>query len=406
MLVGKMVRVRFSKNRVIPCFIDPRDEGWLEAADQLLGLFRSQEGITRNQLTQDILEMVGEDPSQLIYLGLAKLLEDRCEFEVVSGLKPEEIRNQVFSAATRHRVVNNNNPKVNSFDRNAVLQEVANRLAVTPEQLDAGLFADLKGEQRLKKYRDISPENLLHRYNLALVQSILLRSTQLTVVIHHESANRYRQLLRQAKFHRLICDIAATGPETFQLKLDGPLSLFSATQKYGMQLANFLPHLIHCRNFNLEADLFWGPTRKAKQFTLKSSDGLQSHLPDQASYLPLELRLFVELFRKRIPEWELEEEPSILSLGNSYWVPDFVLRHKLTNREVLFEVLGYWRKSSAEAHLQRLAMYAKEKYILAVSDQLHIDDVEITQLQAGIHRFKQMPLPDEIVRLATEALEL
>jgi hypothetical protein len=38
-----------------------------------------------------------------------------------------------------------------------------------------------------------------------------------------------------------------------------------------------------------------------------------------------------------------------------------------------------------------------------VSDQLHIDDGELEGLPAGVIRFRQMPLPDEVVRQA-EAL--
>jgi len=42
--------------------------------------------------------------------------------------------------------------------------------------------------------------------------------------------------------------------------------------------------------------------------------------------------------------------------------------------------------------------------VLAVSDQLHIDDTALEGLSAGIHRFRQMPLPDEVARLASEHL--
>jgi predicted nuclease of restriction endonuclease-like RecB superfamily len=70
---------------------------------------------------------------------------------------------------------------------------------------------------------------------------------------------------------------------------------------------------------------------------------------------------------------------------------------------VLLEVLGFWRKASAEKHLARLREYATEPFLLAVSDQLHIEDGELEGLPAGIVRFRQMPLPDEVVRQA-EAL--
>ena len=41
-----------------------------------------------------------------------------------------------------------------------------------------------------------------------------------------------------------------------------------------------------------------------------------------------------------------------------------------------------------------------------MSDQLHIEDAELENLPAGIHRFRNLPLPDEIARLGLEVLGL
>jgi predicted nuclease of restriction endonuclease-like RecB superfamily len=117
--------------------------------------------------------------------------------------------------------------------------------------------------------------------------------------------------------------------------------------------------------------------------------------------------MFVELFRKRVEGWQIEEESEVFVLGDGalFWVPDFRLIHTATERTVLLEVLGFWRRASAERHLQRLREHAREPFLLAVSDQLHIEDAELEGLPAGIHRFRQMPLPDEIARLAEEVLK-
>ena len=72
---------------------------------------------------------------------------------------------------------------------------------------------------------------------------------------------------------------------------------------------------------------------------------------------------------------------------------------------MLLEVLGFWRRGSAEQHLARLRREVREPFLLAVSDQLHIDDGDLEGLPAGIHRFRNMPLPDEVARLANELRE-
>jgi predicted nuclease of restriction endonuclease-like RecB superfamily len=285
-----------------------------------------------------------------------------------------------------------------------VLNRVAADLGTSAEAVEHGLFADLKSEQRLVSFKDTTAERLLQRYNVALAQAVLLRSTGVHVTVRHEPPQRYRQLLRLAKFHRLICEIEKTGPDSYQLHLDGPLSLFAATQKYGLQLALFLPGLLLCRDFELRAELRWGPQRRPKTFTLSSAEGLVSHLPDAGTYVPPELAMFVDLFRKKVEGWDIREETEVFPLGDGFWVPDFRLVHRASGQAVLLEVLGFWRRSSAEKHLERLRTHARVPFLLAVSDQLRIDEAELEGMPAGVHRFRQMPLPDEVARLAGDVL--
>ncbi len=411
MLTGNLVRVRHARNRLVPYYIDANDPNWLGAAERLLDLFRGQDGRTRGELEEDLADAFGEEQGHLVYRGLAKLLEDRCEFEVVSGQPPDRLREAAFRAAAEFRKAGSVLPEGQEpalpapLDRVAILGKVAAEVGMTSEAVDVGLFADLKSEQRLIAFKDISAERLLQRYNVALAQAVLLRSTRVDVLLRHEPPQRYRQLLRLVKFHRLICDVTKTGPECYRLRLDGPLSLFSATQKYGLQLALFLPAVLLCRDFELSAELAWGPQRRPKTFTLTSSDGLVSHFADGGMYVPPELSMFVELFRKRVETWEIAEEGDVRPLGDGFWVPDFRLTHKATGRAVYLEVLGFWRKASAEAHLRRLRDHAPEPFLLAVSDSLHIEEAELEGLPAGVHRFRQMPLPDEVARLADELIE-
>jgi predicted nuclease of restriction endonuclease-like RecB superfamily len=403
MLTGKMVRVRYARDRIVPHYIDVRDASWLEVAERLVEIFRAAEGRARSELENELLESFGDDPGQLVHQGLAKLLEDRCEFEVVSGQPPEKVREVVFRLAAAARQGPADAGK--GFDRAPVLEQAAAELGMTPEAIEQGLFADLKSEQRLVKFSETTAERLLQRYNVALAQAVLLRSTRVHVVLRDEPPQRLRQLLRQAKFHRLVCEVERSGPDTLTLHLDGPMSLFASTQKYGLQLALFLPSVLLCRDWEIRAELRWGAQRKPRQFRLSPADGLVSHLPDAGSYVPPEMGMFAELFRKRIAEWELSEATEVLPLGDGLWVPDFRLTHRQSGEVVHLEVLGFWRRSSAEAHLARLRQHAETPFLLAVSDQLRIDDGELADLPAGIHRFRNMPLPDEVARLADELLK-
>ncbi|HYV39617.1 MAG TPA: DUF790 family protein [Gemmataceae bacterium] len=405
MLTGKLVRVRYSRNKVVPIWLDTAEPQWLDAAEQLLTIFRDHSGRTHGELDELVDEEFGDLPDQLIYRGLAKLLEDRCEFEVESALPPDQIREAVFRAGAVQRLALNDAEARPVFDRAAVLAQVAATLSLTSGQVEQGLFADLKSGQRLIRFDDITPSRLLERYNVALAQAVLLRASGVEIAIRGEKPAKYRQLLRLVKFHRLVCDLHRGGPDEYVLKLDGPLSLFSATQKYGLQLALFLPAVLRCQEFELTAELRWGPQRNPKVFTLSSEDGLVAHDADRGVYVPPELAMFVELFRKKIADWEISEETELLPLGQGFWVPDFRLVHKASGKIVYLDVLGFWRRSHAEKHLENLRQHARQPFVLAVSEQLHVDDEELQALPAGIHRFRQMPLPDEVVKLAEQALK-
>ena len=253
MLTGKMVRVRHAKNKLVPLYVEPREESLVALAEQLLLAYRGSPGRTRGEIADEFTDLIPEGPRGLLPAGLAKLLEDRCEFEVAADHPPDQLREAVFKAAATHRAEAANAQR--PVDRAAVLTQVAEELslALTPEQIDRSLFADLKDEQRVLTFDDITAEQLLNRYNVALAQSILLRCTLMEVRVYAETPARFRQLFRAVKFHRLICTIQETPNNSYKLTLDGPLSLFSSTNKYGLQLAMFLPTLLHCKAFDLRA---------------------------------------------------------------------------------------------------------------------------------------------------------
>src|SRR5258708_4834524 len=114
MLTGNLVRVRHARNRLLPIYLNVDDGAWQSVAEQLLVLFRGLQGSTRSEMEADIAESVGDNPTQLVHQGLAKLLEDRCKFEVDASHPPDEIREKVFTLAAAAR-------RDEAFDRQALL---------------------------------------------------------------------------------------------------------------------------------------------------------------------------------------------------------------------------------------------------------------------------------------------
>lgn len=398
MLTGKLVRVRHARNRLIPQYLEPGNAGWLGVAEQLLFAFRSSPGRTRGEVLEELTDLIGEGPRALVHKGLFDLLEDRCEFEVNSDFPPDTIREAVFRSAALHRAEAAAAGK--PFDRAAVLEEVGRELTLDPALIEQGLFADLKDERRVLKFADCTPEYILNRYNVALAQAILLRCTQMEVRIWGETPARFRQLFRQVKFHRLICTIHEAAGQSYTLRLDGPLSLFSSTNKYGLQLAQFLPTLLHCKAFDLRANVRWGAERKEKSFALSAADGLRSHLPDFGVYTPPDLQQFADSFAAKVKGWVIGTDPHPIPLTDGVWVPDFRLTHPATGKEVFVEIFGFWRRGDIETLHRRLKKQLPGKFVLCVSEAYRADEADDAAFGDGVYRFKRTPLPDEVAKLA------
>ena len=413
MLTGDLLRVRTSKDRVIPLYLNRDSPQWLEAAESLLVIFRAGVGMTRGEIEEEIDDLFGSGgKATLVHRGIAKVLEDRAEFEVVSDVPPELIREKVFTAAAEARrklrdlqAPREGNAKPGltlrpSFDRDGVLATVAAELNLSPETVLSSLFADLRLENRLLRFEDISAQRLIDRYNVALAQAVLLRSVRVEVEIRDEGPARYRQLFRRLKFHRLVYHVKGSMSEGYTIQIDGPLSLFTATTKYGLQMALFLPALLHCHDFRLQAELRWGPQRQPRSFQIDSGTGLFTHQLDSGVYVPAEIPAFVERFRQVAPAWELSDCTDVIELGREgVWVPDYRAVHRTTGLDVFIEVLGFWKKSSVDRLLRLIPRLGPPRFVLVISDRLKVDEGSLGELKGPILRFKEIPIAPELAGL-------
>src|SRR5205085_7878205 len=129
--------------QIRPRYVEPDDEEYLRAAEDLAALFESHEGRTRASLEESLQEYVGVGTDYKILRGLIKLLTDRCEFETASPADPMEIRRALFLKA---RALH---PVVGSEARARVVADAARELACESEVLADALYADLPENQKL-----------------------------------------------------------------------------------------------------------------------------------------------------------------------------------------------------------------------------------------------------------------
>src|SRR4051794_28420705 len=137
--------------QIKPRYVEPDDEEYLRAAEDLAAIFESHEGRTRASLEESLHEYVGTGTDYKILRGLIKLLTDRCEFETSSPIEPAEIRRALFMKARLHH------PVIDEESRARVFAEVKSELLCDAALLDAALYADLPENQTLTLFETITP---------------------------------------------------------------------------------------------------------------------------------------------------------------------------------------------------------------------------------------------------------
>ncbi len=390
MLTGDLVRARVRGGELEPSLVPVACH--LERAADLLELVDGAvaQRWRRRELDEALTELIGDARDHRIVKGMAKVLLDKCEVEVDAALPPKELRRRVFEAARAAGPLALEPGPLGRPVARDVLRQVGEALGVSWEQVSEALYADLKEEQRLiSRGGPANPEALVSRYNVALVQALLLRASQVRVELVDPSARRVRQLFRHVRFHQLVHEVHRRG-DRLHLVLDGPTSLFRQSTRYGMQLASFFPALLLQEvPWTLEATVIWTRARHRKRLHLTHDQGLVSHYRDTGAWKTKEAQWLEERFAALDTDWELSERVQPLDLGGKAMVlPDYRLRKE--GRVAWVEIVGFWQRDWLERRLDLLRRYGPGNLILAISRKLLTDKADKSDLPGEIIEFSKI----------------
>jgi hypothetical protein len=350
-------------NQIRPRYIETKDEGWLEAASALIELFREHRGCTRAALDAALEDYVGTGTDYKILRGLIKLLLDRAEFGAGVETVPADLRRAVFLKARGAH------PVTDEGARAEVIEAAGAELGCAPELVRANLYADLTKNQRLVEFEDTDARSLVELYNVAQAQALLYRSVRMRLSVEPQTAEGYRELFGAIKAYRLIHTIKGSPANGYEIDLDGPVSMFHRSQKYGIQMAVFLPALLLCKNWRMRAEIAQRPQGTAFFEMESERHGLRSHYPAVTPYEnPVREKLLAAWARFE-SEWTLQASGEIINLGAGAFIPDFVLRHT-SGRQVYLELLGFWTPTHLKERLLEFAGSAFQDYLLAAWEEL------------------------------------
>lgn len=372
MLTNDLLRAQRRGEKIIPRYIKSKErEEFEQLAERAAEILDGMIDARREDIERDLAALECRPAARPIVQGLIKLLLDRCEIGTSSKHDAPKLRKELFLLAAQTR---RGLGPTESFPREDVLAEAGAALGISSEELQKELFGDLRDNERLRSFKRLSGSETVDRYNVALAQGVLLRATKVTLTITDEEPGRVRQLFRAAKFQGLLHRVSKSPTGAHCIELDGPLSLFSASQKYGLKLALFLPAVLRCKKWILRANILWGKQRRPCIFELSPKAKLVPRDKRIQGVAP-RLNKLQQEFRKLSTTWDVAESEEIFDLpGSAVCVPDLVFQCSETGERIFLEAFGFWSRAAVFQRLESIAEGLDVPLLLCAGKQLRVSE--------------------------------
>jgi uncharacterized protein len=429
MLPLQLLRVRiFNKGKNIsPIFCRSDDDSSyeLELAANMIEKFEEsfRKRETKGSLGESISSLEASYNDYRLVRGLCALLERRSTFisgegqkptTVVDGgtgivnLDPKSIRKYLFEESSVRGYPLTDN------ERNEIINSVSSKIRVSRDTIIRDMWADLEENMILQRFVTLEPKKLIAWYNLSLMQTLLFNSTNLEFNI--QGGYNWKRVLRAVKRLGLMYNLhykqkEETGAqsESYSKKvgqdiynppnrnslhtvndndnndilcsIDGPLSIFKLTDRYGTSIAKLLPSIIVTGNWSLRASIVRKTAamgKKIYEFILSSvestslpgendlfvydNDNIKNTASEKLSYSasshadPFDSNVeqkFALKFKQFSNGWNLIREPNPLIVSNGKgFIPDFAFEKY--GIRIYLEIIGFWTNDYLVRKIQKI----------------------------------------------------
>ena len=422
MLPSQLLRVRTRKGLISPLYCSSENQD-LQLAEDLINQFEySRANKERRHLLDKRLSMIETRINDYkLPRGLCALLERRCHFVDLSGsnknyntLSPTYIRKVLFEESSKMGLA------LNESERDTIMRVAASKVNLTISRMKEIMWSDLEGNLILEAFDTISPQDLLGWYNLSLIQTLLFNCRRLEFSVY--KGVNWKRILRNVKHLGLMYnlrheekDISTPRPldpprdltyTNLICSIDGPISLFKLTDKYGTSIARLLPIIISSEKWSLSASIVRKTMSGKKIYEFKTnSSELPPLLSDpfknifQQKFDSSVEEKFANRFEQSANGWKLvrEPEPLIVSDGTAF-IPDFMFQKY--DKKVYLEVVGFWTKEYIEKKLRKLNDILSNKSIdllIAVNEDLACAKLLSSNLQEQIIMYKNDLVPVKLL---------
>ena len=430
MLPLQLLRIKITNKgkNISPVFCKPVDDSFHElklAADlikQFEESFRKRE--TKRLLGERIALLESSFDDYKLVRGLYTLLERRCIFSSwnhaestanigrnysVYNLDPFNIRKNLFEESSAQGYA------LNDHERKEIINSVASKNRISHETIVREMWADLEENMVLEGFKPIEPEKLISWYNLSLMQTLLFNSTKLEFSVR--GGFNWKRTLRAVKNLGLMYNLyyrQKERPQEDQKKalnrepnedinsadsgivnsayaysnydndvlcsIDGPLSIFKLTDRYGTAIAKLLPSIIVSKEWSIKALIVRKTATLGKKIYEFMTSGAESpDLPSESdifafnsniknrilektsssfSYLDASFdssveQKFASKFEQLSNGWKLIREPDPLIMSNGKgFIPDFAFEKY--GIRVYLEIVGFWTNDYLVRKIQKI----------------------------------------------------
>ncbi|HZA06554.1 MAG TPA: DUF790 family protein, partial [Nitrososphaeraceae archaeon] len=340
--------------------------------------------------------------------GLYTLIERRCIFTNIknttrinntgnkaftSTIQPFTIRRELFEESSQRGFA------LTDIEKTKIMEIVASRLGLSIQDMAEEMWNDMEDNMILSHIYKITPEQLIAWYNLSLMQTLLFNCTKLEFSVsggsswkrvlrdvkrlglmynlqqqkEHEQTNDINSITNQAD-----CEIPQINNAAITCSIDGPLSVFKLTDRYGTAIAKLLPSVVSAETWsirawivrktmstgkkiyefemsNQESPLLLDPYHdKEKNNNLHRQDFSNYDTSSTSGYFDSSVEeKFARKFEQSATGWKLirEPDPLIVSDGKAL-IPDFMIEKY--DKKIYLEIVGFWTKEYLENKIHKI----------------------------------------------------
>jgi predicted nuclease of restriction endonuclease-like RecB superfamily len=428
MLPIQLLRIRIKNNgkNIAPVFCEYSDNNIseLHLATKMIEEFEQalEKKEKKGVLAERISMLESEYGHYKLVRGLYTLLERRCIFtnmkntttginnsgnkaskkfgtnvaSITSTIQPFTIRRELFEESSQRGFA------LVDIEKTKIMEIVASRLGLSIQDMAEEMWSDMEDNMILSQICKITPEQLIAWYNLSLMQTLLFNCTKLEFSVY--GGSNWKRVLRDVKRLGLMynlqqqqqqkeheqtndvnsirnmadCQVPLRNNTIIACSIDGPLSVFKLTDRYGTAIAKLLPSIVSAETWSIRAWIVrktMSAGKKIYEFEMsnkespllldpyrdqvKSNNHQRQDFPNyEASstnvYFDSSVEeKFASKFEQSATGWKLTREPDpLITSDGKALIPDFMIEKY--DKKIYLEIVGFWTKEYLENKIHKI----------------------------------------------------